>query len=562
MNRTAASLFLAAAMAAGFAAGWFQSHVASTAPRPGPAKAAPPAAVPVIPLPALLPAFRELQTAAECQAFLVEAPRRYAGSHPLAIQAIKDYALRRWLELDAESALQEAERHPGNEFNTEGFAPDLFRVWLDLNVESAVSAFNQASPLLAKNVRVAFLTALADKDPVQARAVSRTGRGSSGELWDVADTAIFSRWARVDPQRALREAVTDTQRLAVVREMAGADRSQALSTALNSQPGGGFLLLHSGLLPDALTANPAMAAQALASASARDLTAAADDWLAMDSTGALAWARSQPADSALAESLRLSAARRSTLSDPEEAIRLLTKETPPSTGKRGGEDGQNTRARVMSEAVSSLAAASPDRALEILRNDPAAAREGGMTGFFVHAFATDTGAAVDRFKEWAADPALKDAVLDAAVQALRESSEAGTHDPRALLTALPDLAEKAGGEILGAWAATDPTGVADFILEQASAGKPLPDPATGGVLTQLAISQPKYTSLWLQRLPDARLRQTTAAVLAANWNAFDPEATAAWINSLPDGPLREAALSGYDRARRAAQPSPEPPARP
>ena len=97
------------------------------------------------------------------------------------------------------------------------------------------------------------------------------------------------------------------------------------------------------------------------------------------------------------------------------------------------------------------------------------------------------------------------------------------------------------------WVATDPLAVADFISERYAADKPINDLGHRRVLAELAIAQPEYTGLWLQRLPDPELQAQAAKTLSANWSAFDPAAAAAWINSLPAGPVRDTAAEEFNR---------------
>jgi hypothetical protein len=547
MKRPATIAILVVAAAGGFAAGWFP--VAQKAAPGGHTSrrttAAPTQAPPVEEAAAFIPKLPALDTVESCRLFLERADGHYATRHPFARRAIRDYALRRWLELDAESALTEAERQPGNEFSVDGFGPDLFRVWLDLHPGSAISAWNQASPILARNVRLSFLTALADKDPAMAFAVSQTPRGKGGKFGDAAEEAIFRRWAQLDLRTARARAQTPTAAAAVFDEWALTSPGDALahlrSSAGPDDPG----WRNPALFPVLLRTDPALAQKVIAAASGYGLQGIAHQWVERDTGEAMRWAQSQPADSPLAAAMTGEIVRKITYSDPLRAVQLMQEAAARAPGKNG-QAGDQTKEYVLREAVASLAATDLAGARDWLGANPELAKSGGMAGFFTYAFASDPAAAIAQYQTWAENPALKEAAMAGALMAFRWDHGAGARDPSQLIAAVPELADKVDGDVLSGWAKANPTGAADFILQRVAAGKSIGKLDEKGVLAELAISQPRYTSLWLQRLPDPGLQQQTAHTLAANWSVFDPEAAAEWINKLPDGPVREAALAGYD----------------
>ena len=546
MNRLTTSALLLTTTAAGFAAGWFDvrktdARSAPAAPRAASATVTPAAPAGMNTDPAQ--EFPRLTTVEECRAFLYSAGQRFGSRHPFVQSAGRDYALRRWLELDAESALVEAERKPGHEFTSEGFAVDLFRVWLDLNVESAIGAWNQANPVLARNVRTAFLTNLADKDAPRAWAVWQTPRGKGDSIWDPAEEAIFRRWAQQNPREAAEKAAGGRMQEAVINEWATSSPAGALTfvranslfrTALNTT-----------LLPFLLQSDPAAAREAFARAGDYGDRSIAGNWAERDPSGALLWAQTQPPDAPLVREILAAAAIKLASSDPERALTVLN--SLPAL--KDGPDAKMRDFEVRSahrEAFASLAATNPERARELILTQPDLVKNGALDGYLTYAFANDSAGAIAQCREWLANPVLKEAATSAALMAFRWGHGAGARDPSEVIAALPELADKVDGDVLSGWAKANPTGAAEFIAQRAAAGKPVNDLKEEGVIAEIAIARPEWTAAWLQRLPDAALQAETACTLAANWSAFDPDAAGRWINSLPDGPLRESAVAGFD----------------
>lgn len=553
MNRPVSIALILLAAAGGFAAGWWplaerESVAASAMPRGEEAPAV--ATAVVLPNEDAPPSLPELNSVEECREFLRTSGKKFSARHPLTRQAIRDYALRRWLELDAESALQEAERQPGNEFAENGFAPELFRVWLDLNVDSAIEGWTQANPLLAKNVRAAFLSTLADKDPARAFELWKTSRGKSARrVYDPAEEAIFQRWAQQDPKAALQCRDNDL----VWGAWIDADPATAYAelkrrNAGDWPPAAGVAVR---LFPWLQRESPAEAAQLMAAVSAKEpdsgLNAGtlANSWVARDARGALRWAETQPSQSALAQEVMLAGISHIATSDPEAAIALLRRVDQAPSSKVNAQYDAFKRSYAAREAFASLAAADQTKARELLAADPELAKNGGVAGFLTYAFAGDTATAIQQTREWLREPALKEAAAEGALMAFNWEHGAGARDPSELLAAIPELADKVKADVLSGWAKVNPAGAADFIMERARGGHDISGLTDEGVLAELAIAQPEYTGLWLQRLPDPELQTQAAKTLSANWAAFDPAAAAAWINSLPAGPVRDTATEEF-----------------
>ncbi len=551
MNRLTTSVLLIATAAAGFAAGCYDFTKAGLPVVPSAsrtAEIAPPAPRKVVPLETPTQ-FMQLNSIEECRSFFYSVEQRFAGRHPLVLRAGRDFALRRWLELDAESALVEAERTPGHGYTTEGFAVDLFRVWLDLHVENAIEAWNQANPVLSKNVRVAFLTALADKDPAKAFAVWQTPRGKSTAPWgDDAEEGIFRRWAQQDPRVAMDNASKSGggAHQAVIDEWAGSKPTEALAYIRS----GNLLeigLRSSILLPLLLQSDSAAAHNALSQASEGEIERISRKWTDRDPSGALHWAQSQPPDSPLVRAILGGVAGKIAFSDPERALQVLGSLPPESEDNPQGRMRDFEIRSAHREAFASLAATNPERAREMILTNPEMVKRGALDGYLTYAFANDSAAGIEQCREWLTNPALKEATTSAALMAFRWGHGAGARDPSEVIAALPELAEKVDSDVLSGWAKANPTGAAEFIMQRAAAGKPVEDLKSEGVIAEIAIARPEWTSVWLQRLPDAALQVEAAHTLAANWAAFDPDAAGRWIDSLPDGPVRESALIGFDQ---------------
>lgn len=558
MNRLTKSALLLATAAAGFAAGWFDVRKADVATAPAAPRARTARVTETVPAPVnaeTAPEFPQLTTVEDCRAFYHSVAQRFAGRHPFVLGAGRDYALRRWLELDAESALQEAERTPGHEYASEGFAVNLFRVWLDLHVESAIEAWNQANPVLARNVRVAFLTALADKEPAKSFAVWQTPRGKSNTSWgDSAEEAIFRRWAQQDPRVAMDNASKSGggARQAVLDEWAGTKPAEALAY-IRSENLLEMGLRSSVLLPLLMKSDPGTVQKALAEAGEGEAKSISRTWTDRDPAGALQWAQSQPPDSPLVRSILGAVARKIAFSDPERALQVLSSLPPAANNESQGRLRDFEIRSTHREAFASLAATNPERARELILTQPELAKRGALDGYLTYAFANDSAAAIEQCREWLANPALKEAATSAALMAFRWGHGAGARDPSEVIAALPELADKVDGDVLSGWAKANPTGAAEFIAQRAAAGKPVEDLKSEGVIAEIAIARPEWTASWLQRLPNAALQAETAHTLAANWGAFDPDAAVRWIDSLPDSPVRESALAGFERRNAPAR---------
>ncbi len=551
MNRSLIIILTTACMTAGFAAGWFTgtsglpglpiekrgATTGSKTPQP------PPVAVPGI-------TFPELGSVADCREFLGLASLRYKDRHPLLQQAVRDYALRRWLELDAESALAEAERAPGEEYSSRGFANDLFRVWLDLNEDSAISAWHQASPALARTLRYSFLKTLAEKDGPKALAECRASLGVE-DRWDWVEKEVLRIWASYDPRAAAGMSLNSESNKDVLDEWMRSDPAAAAEWIRERNDMKKF---GRSLLPWLLKTDPAAASELVngpMSAGVSDYRrqTAAREWAKQNLEDALRWAESQPVNGLMVREVLNASVRMIAYSDPDRALEIMQRLSQPTLQRPEGDRPMEKMEinGAWREIFASMAATDPDRARELVMKQPADSMQSALNGYFTHAFAADPGAAIAQCREWLADPAVKDTVLAAFADSFRWGQGAGPRDPSAALAAIPEFADAVDADVLSGWAKTDPRGAAEWIAQRTASGNSFKGLKDEGVITDIAISEPVWTASWLRTLTDTSLQNEAADTLTANWAAFDPVAARQWIESLPEGPLREAAESGFNR---------------
>ncbi|MES2705495.1 MAG: hypothetical protein V4726_02720 [Verrucomicrobiota bacterium] len=556
MKTLPAAVALILAAGAGFSLGWYpdgRGHgLTAESPRAAARRESPPppAPAPASKLPGFALELPDLPSADACRLFLKELDTRYRGRHPLLRDTARDFALRRWLELDAESALAEAERGSGSK----GIGNDLFRVWLDLNPESAIAAWNQTSPALAAATRDSFLSTLAETDVARAFALLSTPRGKSGWAFsDPAAEAILRLWAQRDPLAALAAAKPPDEDSPEGRARVQFPRDVIFEAWASSDPAALFAYakispnsesslenLAGWLVPALLKSDPKAAAEVIA-ACADSTYSLASKWADNDPRSALGWAETQPVDSRQAQAVKLHAARKLATADPLRDIALLGDCRSAASGDQGYWLNEGYR-----EAFASLSATDPDKAREMIAGNPDLATS-GVNGYLTHAFAKDAAEAIAQARKWLEVPALAATVVPAIRMAYSMSNGAPARDFSPVLAAMPELASRVDAETLRGWAMAAPESAAEFLASREAAGKPVAGVKDAAVLTSIANARPEWTSQWLSGLPEGLLRQDTAEMLSANWSAYDPGAAKDWIDSLPPGPSREAAVKAWDK---------------
>jgi hypothetical protein len=487
---------------------------------------------------------------AACRAVLVAAAD---DRHPLLRRFEREQALRRWLELDAAGALAEAAKDP-----QEDFARDLFQAWAELDPRAALAAMNAASRELTAAVARDFFVALMIRDPALAADELARPKWKDGKEdllgWNF-HRDVQRQWMKADPAAAIASFGPPGSK----SSLSGAEQAMAeawaevdfLAAWVHFEAQGfddhGFsmpdamALLAKGLLngdPRALEIESAI--QRGEDSDASDpRKVLAEKMAGSNPQAALEWASSRPEDDPLRKAIEVKVASDLASSDPEAALDMWQK-----SGKSGLWWETDSFLR---ESFAALAATDPAgaaaRVMELPENERAAALGGVLT----RAFADDPAAAVERCRAWLDDPDLQPAVAKAWALSFSWSHGAGGRDPGTMLEAIPELNEAVDAYVLSTWTKVDPEAAAGWIRERLEQGKTVKfegDYGDQGILTDLAISRPEFTSSWLLDLPDPAVQAKAADTLAANWSSFDPAAADAWIATLPAGPLREAAEKG------------------
>ena len=507
--------------------------------------------------PRLEPVLPELSRWEDCRHFLESLAASRHDRPPAIARAEKNYALRRWLELDAESALSEAERRLEGNFGT-----DLFRVWLDLNAASALAAFSQASPALTKKARDAFFMALADKDPALAVRELEKPRWKSNEPWDFALKAAYEKWAFIDPAAAADQAGRSDPGfgVGVARAWTAMDPLAAWRYYKSGQRDSKLNLTNLETLAAVFSAAAGMESpdakqvveEILPLFKNKDpnrldyeLGTLARTLADQDPLAALEWARTQPPDDALRKEVLTHSARKLATSDPEQALALLT--------ETGGSSQTYENDGILREAFASLSASDPARALTLLNALPEKQRWAAMSGWLTHGFSANPAAAMEQTRAWLADPAMKQSAMSGWANAFSWGHGSGIRDPGPSLEAMPELNSAVTGYVLSTWAKGDPEAAAGWIGARTRDSRLLNLMKDEGVLAEIAMSRPEFTAEWINRLPASPIQEDVVRTLAANWNAFDPEATHAWIDTLPAGLLQEAATQAIAPADSAGK---------
>jgi hypothetical protein len=472
--------------------------------------------------------------------------------HPLLRRFERERALRRWLELDAASALAEARKDPRDDF-----AKELFRQWVQIEPRAALDALNAADRELAGAVARDFFLALMTRDPALAAAELERPKWKKGDTdwlgWDFRKHVLV-QWMRSDPAAAIASfgppgsktsLNNDEQAMAVA--WAEADFTAAWAHFAPECNDDGFFtvsgameMLAHGLLQGVDQAREIEAALADPAGPSdrgpRDQLAEA--MAESDPLAALEWASSRPDGDALRVMIEREVAGELASSDPEAALAMWKS----SGGKESYEDKH-----VLRECFAALAADDPAGAAARVAEYSGSQRLGAMGGVLTRVFADDPAAAEAQCRAWLADPALAADAGKAWAMAFSWGYGAGPRDPGPMLAAIPELDDAVDADVLSTWTKVAPEAAAAWIHGRLVEGKKVHfrgDYSNEGVLVDLATSRPEFTASWLLELPDSALRAEAAKTLAANWAAFDPAAADAWIGTLPPGPVLDAANKG------------------
>lgn len=121
--------------------------------------------------------------------------------HPLLRKLDRERALRRWIVLDPDSAMKEAEANPSS-----AFSKDLFLSWVSLNPSNALQKLNQGSALLKRAISTDVFVALFQKDARLAVEELQSPRwqnkGTSILGWRFHQE-VYRQWALSDRTTAI-----------------------------------------------------------------------------------------------------------------------------------------------------------------------------------------------------------------------------------------------------------------------------------------------------------------------------------------------------------------------
>lgn len=478
-----------------------------------------------------------LETAADCRR-LVESLRDTPRSdHPLFTSALRDYALRRWLELDPEDALSFAEKAGGQWYGST-LAGDLFRLWVGLDPESALKAYAQASPATILAARRDFFTKLAESDPQRAVEEMENPRWNfSQQEWDQSSVLVYTLWAEKDPEAAAERVQKSNSRpfgsyvVAAVAETWARRDPQAAWHFFKPEPGkANHQRIAEAILPHLLKIDPTAMDLAPKGVTAN----LAKAWTDRNPEDALAFGQGRPADDPLRRELLAHAARTMATAEPERALQLYR-------DSGGGSEQEWENSGLLREAFASMAGQDQEKATTKVLEFSGKDREAAMSGVLTQAFASDLAGATALARIWLADPLLKDAVLPALSVALSWGHGGGNHDLGPILEQMPELADHVGDYTLQGWTRTNPEAAAAFLGGQVAANPNLAM-ANSEAVAEICFSRPEFTSQWLMELPAGAFQTSAAGTLVNSWSRFDPEAADTWARSLPEGSIKEAAL--------------------
>lgn len=481
---------------------------------------------------------------------------QHGDHHPLLVAALRDYALRRWLEIDAEGVLEFVEQSGRSRF-TGGLAGPLFRVWVGLDPQSASLAFAQANPATVQAGWRDFFVKFGEADPERALEMMNSSQWQSARpRWDETPASIYAMWATRDPRAAadhLQQPVPspDSGRhthqpappLSVVAAIwARQDPAAAWKyySELDSDPGSEVIV---AILPHLSQVDPAPLEQVIAENSklasrGSILPGLAESWTKQNLDAAIAFAHTRPDEDPLRRELLAHAARAFATADPERAIELYR-----SSGEGSAHEWENSG--LLREAFASLAATDPNAAASRLLEFSGSDRNAAMSGILTHAMAANVEEGSRLCREWMAVPALKDSVIPALSVAVSWGHGGGNRPLGPLLEHLPEFAAHLNGYPLQGWTRTNPEEAAAFMMERAAT-----DPNVEfdrRAVTELCFSRPEFAVDWIGKLPAGGFQESSATTLALSWSRFNPDAAQAWAESLPPGNVRDAAKRGLGR---------------
>ncbi len=448
-----------------------------------------------------------------------------SGYHPLRIRVARDRALRQWLLLDPEDAHSFAEQDFTPPWGP-GISTNLFRVWLDLDADSALEAFTQTNRSLVSVAAPQFFRDYAQIDPARAVAELAKPRWASLENYALESSAreTLGLWAAVSPKDAALSLLEFKHPLKWAAALGVAERW----ASKDPQAAWAFFQEHHTDQPRALGAIAAHLLKSDPNFDIGDLatnprTRFGQEWAGRDREAAVTFALSRPEEDSLRHQILAKAGNALATAEPIRALGLLSDHTR----------SEYEHSSTLRTAFASLASRGLDDSMEAFQNlKNASDRTNAMKGIMTYQIAADPNAAVTQWRTWLDDASMFDSVLPAMAVALSQGHGGGHHDLGAIVDAIPEFEPHVKGYVLEGWMKTAPEDAANFIAKQIQQGDGA-EYRGEKAIAELATIRPEFMATWLETIPSSQFRNEAAAMLGINWSLLHPEAAEAWVQSLP-----------------------------
>jgi len=492
-----------------------------------------------------------LQTGEDCQEEIARL-HNSPDLHPMIRSALHDRALRAWLKIDSAGALTFTESSGGKftSFHSEGIR--LFRVWFDLDPESALEAQKITSPALSKIVHPSLLKSLAQVDPHRALSLLNEVKIDRQRKWQWSsvESEAYRRWGQDQPEEALQHMLNNSKLIS--RGFLNASTLLGDWSSRDPEAAWKFFQAHKAHRHLRRHASSLLAINLLKSDPTRlkDIdTKSADSlaqkWAQSDLQGAIDFADTLNKDDPWYYHFASSIAGKLAVSEPEKAIEMtLAAHNGPEAFASIFGAQYGSPHNVFFSAFSSLHSTQPERSLDLLKSIPENYQTQALTGILRHEFSKGPEQALQSALKLQEDPRIPIPLHDAIATLFGSSTTIPQIELTPFIDHFPQLRESLVQNpfLLKTWVQHSPEAAASFIKEEALNGQS-PEPKTFGLpLVELTTARPEFTSQWIHELPPGELQNNAAEILVANWNKYDPAATQEWIQNLPEGELRTKTL--------------------